>query len=184
MLHQDTLLKKREDKTRPEQRNVNVTPALGLLGQHRQEASSKRADPPPPERPNTDGTSVSRLIVGPDIKLKGVEIIDCDTLVVEGAVAATMNSRALQIAERGVFTGTASVDIADIRGRFEGELTVRDQLVIHATGRVSGKISYGRIKLEENAEISGDVSRLETRAPGSVTPVLKAVRAAEILNSY
>lgn len=185
MPHQDTLLKKREDKPRLDPRNVNVMPALGLLGQHRQETNSKRADlPSPPERPKTDGVSVSRLIVGPDIKLKGVEIIDCDTLVVEGAVAATMNSRVLQIAEHGVFTGTASVDSADIRGCFDGELTVRDQLVIHATGRVSGKISYGRIKLEENAEISGDVSRLDTRAPGSVPPVLKAVRAAEILNAY
>ena len=64
MLHQDTLLKKREDKPRPDQRNVNVMPALGLLGQHRQETNSKRADPPPPERPKTDGASVSRLIVG------------------------------------------------------------------------------------------------------------------------
>ena len=31
----------------------------------------------------------SRLIVGPDVKLKGAEILDCDTLVVEGRVEAT-----------------------------------------------------------------------------------------------
>ncbi|HNN17411.1 MAG TPA: polymer-forming cytoskeletal protein, partial [Giesbergeria sp.] len=31
----------------------------------------------------------SKLTVGPNIKLKGVEITDCDTLVVEGTVEAT-----------------------------------------------------------------------------------------------
>ena len=35
--------------------------------------------------------SDARLTVGPNIKLKGVEITDCDTLVVEGLVEATMN---------------------------------------------------------------------------------------------
>src|SRR4051812_27649985 len=34
---------------------------------------------------------VSKLIVGPDIKLKGAEITDCDTLVVEGRVEASMD---------------------------------------------------------------------------------------------
>ena len=35
----------------------------------------------------------SKLIVSPNIKLKGVEITDCDTLVVEGLVEATMDAR-------------------------------------------------------------------------------------------
>src|SRR5262245_7671330 len=47
----------------------------------------------------------SRLIVGPNIKLRGVEIDDCDTLVVEGRVEATMVSREIQIAETGAFSG-------------------------------------------------------------------------------
>ena len=47
----------------------------------------------------------SKLIVGPNIKLKGVEITDCDTLVVEGFVEATMDSRVIQIAKDGSFKG-------------------------------------------------------------------------------
>jgi hypothetical protein len=45
----------------------------------------------------------------------------------------------LEITEHGVFQGTIAVDNAEVHGRFEGELTVRKQLVIHSTGRVSGK---------------------------------------------
>jgi len=107
-----------------------------------------------------DESKGSRLIVGPDIKLKGVEITDCDTLVVEGRVEASMDSRVIQIAERGVYSGTVGIDVAEIHGRFEGELTARKQLVIHATGKVSGKIRYGKISVEEGGEVSGDVHTL------------------------
>jgi cytoskeletal protein CcmA (bactofilin family) len=100
----------------------------------------------------------SKLTVGPNIKLKGVEITDCDTLVVEGLVEATMDSRVIQIAEQGAFKGSADIDIAEIRGVFDGNLTVRDKLVIHTTGKVTGKIRYGKIVIEEGGQLSGEIS--------------------------
>src|SRR6266852_4369407 len=113
------------------------------------------------DKPSRSGRdSVSKLIVGPDIKLKGAEITDCDTLVVEGRVEASMDSRVIQIAEHGVFVGKAGIDVAEIRGRFEGELTARKQLVIRATGKVSGKVRYGKVAIEEGGEISGDIAAL------------------------
>ena len=102
-------------------------------------------------------TGGSKLTVGPNIKLKGVEITDCDTLVVEGTVEATMNSRVIHIAEQGAFRGSAEIDIAEIHGSFEGELTVRQKLVIFSTGRVNGKIRYGKIVIEEGGQLSGDI---------------------------
>jgi cytoskeletal protein CcmA (bactofilin family) len=107
----------------------------------------------------------SRLIVGPNIKLKGVEIDDCDTLVVEGRVEATMNSRAIQIAEQGAFSGKVDIDVAEIRGTFSGEMTARKRLVIHGSGRVSGKIRYGKILVPEGGEITGEVSALGDGPP-------------------
>ncbi len=99
----------------------------------------------------------SKLTVGPNIKLKGVEITDCDTLVVEGLVEATMDSRVIQIAEQGAFKGSAEIDIAEIRGVFDGNLTVRQKLVIHATGKVTGRIKYGRVVIEDGGQLSGDI---------------------------
>lgn len=122
--------------------------------------------PPYPEPPRQDATrgsgdaKGSKLIVGPDIKLKGAEITDCDTLVVEGRVEAAMDSRVIQIAQQGTFCGTVGIDVAEIHGRFEGELTARKQLVIHAGGKVTGKIRYGKLQIEEGGELSGDVSTL------------------------
>ncbi|MEO7242664.1 MAG: polymer-forming cytoskeletal protein [Variovorax sp.] len=101
--------------------------------------------------------AASKLTVGPNIKLKGVEITDCDTLVVEGTVEATISSRLMQIAERGEYRGAAEIDIAEIRGAFDGNLTVREKLVIHATGKVTGKIRFGKIVIEEGGQLSGEV---------------------------
>ncbi len=110
----------------------------------------------------------SRLIVGPDIKLKGAEITDCDTLVVEGRVEASMDSRVIQISEQGSFQGTVGIDVAEIRGRFEGELTARKQLVIYATGKVSGKIRYGSIVIEQGGELAGDIATLAPPKPAAL----------------
>lgn len=100
----------------------------------------------------------SKLIVGPNIKLKGVEITDCDTLVVEGTVEATMDSRMMQIAQQGAFNGSAEVDLAEIHGAFDGDLVVREKLTIYATGKVTGKIRYGKVVIEEGGQLSGEVS--------------------------
>jgi cytoskeletal protein CcmA (bactofilin family) len=99
----------------------------------------------------------SKLTVGPNIKLKGVEITDCDTLVVEGTVEATMDSRVIQISERGSFKGSVEIDLAEIRGSFDGNLTVRQKLIIYSTGRVTGKIRYGKVVIEEGGQLSGQI---------------------------
>lgn len=113
----------------------------------------------------------ARLIVGPDVKLKGAEILDCDTLVVEGRVEATMDSRVIRIADQGSFVGKVSIDIAEIHGCFEGELTARSQLIIHSTGRVSGKIRYGKLVIDEGGELCGDINALSSeKAQHSVKP--------------
>jgi cytoskeletal protein CcmA (bactofilin family) len=123
-----------------------------------------RADPASAPAPDGDQAG-SKLIVGPNIKLKGVEIHDCDTLVVEGRVEATMVSRAIQIAETGAFNGKVDVEVAEIRGHFQGEMTARKRLVVHATGRVSGKIRYGKMLVQEGGEMSGDIGTVNESMP-------------------
>lgn len=124
-----------------------------------------------PTTPTTAATPAAdtsaKLTVGANIKLKGVEITDCDTLVVEGTVEATMNSRVIEIAETGAFKGSAEIDIAEVRGTFDGNLTVREKLVIFSTGKVTGKIRYGKIVIEEGGQISGEITFGTSSSSGS-----------------
>ena len=162
MFKGDGLFGKKEELARKDPRAPAPVPAPAPAGQRPMLAEPARPDSAaaaPAAARIGDGKG-SKLIVGPDIKLKGVEITDCDTLVVEGRVEAAMDSRVIQIAEQGVFQGTAGIDVAEIRGRFEGELTARKQLVIHAGGKVTGKIRYGRLAIEEGGELSGDIGTL------------------------
>jgi len=120
-----------------------------------------------------DNVLEARLIVGPEVKLKGAEILDCDTLVVEGRVEATMDSRVIRIAEHGSFVGKVSIDIAEIHGTFEGELTARSQLIIHSTGRVSGTIRYGKLVADEGCELCGDINVLSAPVVPKNRPVVE-----------
>ncbi|MFC5522044.1 bactofilin family protein [Polaromonas jejuensis] len=116
----------------------------------------------------------SKLTVGPNIKLKGVEITDCDTLVVEGLVEATMDSRVMQISEQGAFKGSAEIDVAEIRGEFNGNLTVRQKLVIYSTGKVTGTIRYGKLVIEEGGQLAGEILFGAVAGPKAVKPGLQA----------
>ena len=159
MLQKDGFFRNRRDEPFRQNQPIAPTPSSAAYA-----APSTTASTSSTESDKAAERKESKLVVGPDIKLKGVEISDCDTLVVEGRVEATLDSRILEIAENGVFQGTIAVDQAEIRGRFEGEITVRKQLVIQGTGKVSGKIRYARIKVEEGAELSGDLAVLDKSA--------------------
>ena len=161
MLQKDGFFRRREEGQFRHNQNqnqpINPAPATSPAAPAPSEPVS-RAEVRPG---SSDERREAKLVVGPQIKIKGVEISDCDTLVVEGRIEATLDSRVLEITENGVFQGTIAVDNAEVHGRFEGELTVRKQLIIHATGRVSGKIRYAKIKVEEGAELAGEMQMLE-----------------------
>ncbi len=116
--------------------------------------------------PRPSETEHRTLIVGREIGLSG-EITSCDRLVVEGSVEANLaNCREIDIAESGLFKGTASIDDAEIRGRFEGTLIARQHLHIRSTGKVTATVSYAEVEIEPGGQLSGTVQVL---SPGSTT---------------
>ena len=110
-----------------------------------------------PTDPSIPDDEMRQLSVGRGITLSG-DITSCEKLSIEGSVEANLiNCRALAIAESGLFKGSTSIEEAEVRGRFEGDLTVRKRLLIKSTGRVSGTVRYGQIEIESGGQISGDV---------------------------
>lgn len=113
--------------------------------------------------PSSSSSSASKansrvLTVGNDILLKG-EIATCDRLVIEGKVEATITDvNSLELAECGSFKGSANVVEAHISGQFDGDLVVTGRLVIYASGKVRGNITYGEIEIERGGELSGQIN--------------------------
>jgi cytoskeletal protein CcmA (bactofilin family) len=117
--------------------------------------------------PATAGEGGKRLIVGQGIKLKG-EISACDRLIVEGHVEVTLNdTRTVEIKPSGRFIGSCEVEQAEISGVYEGNLTVRGRLSVHASGMVTGNIHYGEIELERGGRIAGELKVREGGAAGA-----------------
>jgi cytoskeletal protein CcmA (bactofilin family) len=115
------------------------------------------------------------LMIGREISLSG-QITACDRVIVEGKVEAQLtDSRFVEVSETGQFKGSAEVEEAEIRGRFEGRLSVRGRLLIRGSGKVSGEIAYGQVEIECGGEISGTV---QTVAAGS-RPASSSSAAAE-----
>ncbi|MBX7147111.1 MAG: polymer-forming cytoskeletal protein [Alphaproteobacteria bacterium] len=109
---------------------------------------------------SADSSEGKRLIVGRDIVLTG-EIRACQKLVVEGRVEASLtDSRSIEIAEFGVFKGSAQIETADISGRFEGDITVHGRLTIRSTGRIVGSIHYAELEVEKGGILSGQIDIL------------------------
>lgn len=145
----------------------NSAPALATISSRLSNLSrpgAEAAHTPPPSRPRTDSfigaVEARKLIVGRGTSLSG-EINSCDRLVVEGSAQGSLqHCQHMTIAENGSFDGNASINDAEIRGRFQGELTVRGRLVIRASGNVSGTITYAEIEVEAGGRVSGTVKSL------------------------
>lgn len=120
----------------------------------------------PPAAPAMQRTNQRVLTVGNDILLKG-EIATCDRLVIEGQVDATLKEvHTVEIAPSGSFKGSAHIQDAEISGLFEGDLTVTGRLVIYATGKVRGKISYGEVEIERGGELTGEIKIASAQPAG------------------
>ncbi len=142
-------------------------------------ADALRRPGDPAGQPRRNEAEVRRLIVGREITLSG-EITSCDMLMVEGSVEANLtNCRDIDIAESGLFKGSAAIEEAEVRGRFEGNLTVRKRLLIKASGRVSGTIRYGQIEIECGGQISGDIQAQPGAEHAEATADAATVHAAD-----
>jgi cytoskeletal protein CcmA (bactofilin family) len=121
------------------------------------------AAPSPPEgevksQAHSSEADLRTLIIGPGVSVKG-EITSCNRLIVEGKIEAKLaDCPNVIIKEGGVFNGESTTEEADVQGSFDGNLVVRKRLLVRATGRVSGKITYGEIEIERGGRISGEIS--------------------------
>src|SRR5690606_990144 len=97
---------------------------------------------------SASSSQAANLHVGRGLKLEG-KIQSCDTLVIEGDVQATIESGTLTISETGDVRGDATVEEAEVNGKFDGTLTVKKCLTINSSGRVTGTIRYDELKCEQ-----------------------------------
>jgi cytoskeletal protein CcmA (bactofilin family) len=164
----------------PPRRVLDMPGGVGL-GARRPE--SALLTPPPALEPAPVGEPQRRLVVGRDISLAG-EIASCDVLVVEGSVEAKLrDGHSIEVAETGLFKGSVEIDDADIGGRFEGDIVVRNRLRVRSTGRIIGSIVYGELEVENGGRLVGSIKLYDpqpkTEVAAAPAPAFVASSAVE-----
>lgn len=142
-------------------------PAAGAFRASAPSAPGRASQPAAPAADKSNKANKRILTVGADINLKG-EIASCDLLMIEGFADATLKDvKTLEITQTGSFKGSAEVEDAEISGTFEGDLVVRNRLMIFASGKVNGKISYGEIEVERGGQLTGEIRTASQPATAS-----------------
>jgi cytoskeletal protein CcmA (bactofilin family) len=164
----------------PPRRVLDMPGGVGL-GARRPESTP--LTPPPALEPTPVGEPQRRLVVGRDISLAG-EIASCDVLVVEGSVEAKLrDGHSIEVAETGLFKGSVEIDDADIGGRFEGDIVVRNRLRVRSTGRIIGSIVYGELEVENGGRLVGSIKLYDpqpkTEVAAAPAPAFVASSAVE-----
>ncbi|WP_455374401.1 polymer-forming cytoskeletal protein [Limibacillus halophilus] len=150
-----------EEVRRPSDPNKPVTPPVngaangsaapnGAVGASALNGSAKPAD-----------AAGKRLSVGKGISLSG-EIKNCEQLLVEGEIEATLSDcESLEIAQDGLFKGSAEVENATIAGTFDGDIKVKGCLTVKSGGEVKGSITYGDLAIERGGKLRGKLEELK-----------------------
>ncbi|MBO1324614.1 polymer-forming cytoskeletal protein [Acetobacter sp. TBRC 12305] len=131
----------------------------------------------PPQAPGRKDVPDQRtLVVGRGISVQG-SVQDAERLVVEGTVESSLiNAKELVVMPGGLFRGGVEVENAEIAGTVDGSLIVRGSLTVRGTGRLLGKASCHRLKVDDGGQITG---QLEMLPESGAAPAIASDKPAE-----
>ena len=97
---------------------------------------------------------------------------------IEGTLVGSLDCQAkLIIGTSGNVNGEVSCKTAMIEGVFEGDLRVADLLEVRETARVNGEISYGKLKIDAGAQLTGQLKQGSTGGAPAVAPAQRNGKA-------
>jgi len=97
------------------------------------------------------------LLVDGTISSKG-------TMVIKGTVTGTLVGDTVVIAEEGSLIAQAKVSSITIGGRFEGDVTASNELIILSTGNCSGTVACKDLTVESGGRLNAKVSYVASRS--------------------
>ena len=119
------------------------------------------------------------VIIAADTAITG-KIRNCKRLEVMGYVEGDVTAEQLIVHQGGVFYGQARAGSADVSGTLQGDIQVDGLIKIHSTGHVNGNIHYGKIAMDEGANLSAEMRNVPPRIMGDFEITVKRGRSVRI----
>jgi cytoskeletal protein CcmA (bactofilin family) len=107
------------------------------------------------------------LIVGPEAVLNG-EIKNAKRIEVLGVVEGGVSAGEVVVHPNGRMSGKITSNTADVRGNLQGDVRIHNLISIRSTGNVEGTVKYGRLAMEEGAELAAQVRNVPPSLTGDL----------------
>ena len=98
----------------------------------------------------------SSLIIGEGATIKG-EIVEENEITVQGNVDGDIQCKDLIVGKTGSIKGKIKADTLYVEGSIEGEINIKELMKLMSSSYVSGKITYGSLKVNEGGKLVGEV---------------------------
>ena len=107
------------------------------------------------------------LMIGEGASIAG-SIYLSGTLYVYGSINGEVVANKIHVGITGVVNGDVKVYNADISGDINNGIQVKGNLIIRATGKVLGAISYQSIEIESGGMVNGILEQTSTNSALSI----------------
>ncbi|HEY8194883.1 MAG TPA: polymer-forming cytoskeletal protein [Hyphomicrobium sp.] len=119
------------------------------------------------------------LIIGEGAVLQG-EVTSGRRVEVWGYIEGGVTASEVIVQEGGKLFGHVKSDTAEIHGTVQGDVRVQQLFSLKRTGSASGKIKYGRLSMEDGAELSAHVRNIPPTLAGDLDLTVSKGRSVRI----
>lgn len=119
------------------------------------------------------------LILGEGAVLKG-EVKQGRRVEVWGTIDGGVTATELVVQEGGKVFGSVKVEAAEVHGTLQGDVRIQQLFALKSTGTATGKIKYGRLAMEEGAELSAHVRNIPPAIIGDLDLTVGKGRSVRI----
>ena len=104
--------------------------------------------------PASQATREGQVLIGEGVQIKG-EIRECREIEIHGTMEGDLKADVVIVHETGLVKGNINTDRAEVHGSIDGEINVKFQLDVKATGSVAGNTKYGQLSVEAGGRVTG-----------------------------
>ena len=126
---------------------------------------------------SSDGSGV--LVIGVDAVLTG-DVMGARRVEVFGTVEGGIAAGDVTVRQGGVVKGGVTADTSTVEGELSGDVRVRQLIAIKPSGFVSGKVRYGRLAMDEGAELAASVRNVPPSIAGDLDLAVRKGRSVRI----
>lgn len=125
----------------------------------------------------SDNTGV--LVIGADAVLTG-EVTGAQRVEIYGVVDGGVASSDVTVRQGGQLNGWIKSDTSTVEGTLKGDVRVQQLITIRSTGHVEGNVKYGRLAMDEGAELAASVRNVPPSVGGDLDLAVRRGRTVKI----